>query len=249
MFKTRSKFLCCVKVLAVVISAFLLGSCSSTMKMYSGPERPATETALIRGADATIDIVSCDGTRVTSTAVAVLPGEHRVEVSYSHLGSEGYSLLGTIMLRFTAETGHTYIVDKVIHAPSSPGMSSMFIIDHVTGKEVSTGMTKPGTEEVRLRLIEISIKEHPNNAEFWASKGYLLGKLKRYEEALPTLERATVLKPDFAEAWFMKSMVLCELKRYDEALTAVDKAIQLRPNEPAFRQGKQDIMKRVNSST
>jgi hypothetical protein len=47
----------------------------------------------------------------------------------------------------------------------------------------------------------------------------------------------------------MKSSILYELKGCDEPLTAVDKAIKLHPNEPALRQGKQNIMKRVNGST
>ncbi len=247
MFKTRGKFFCSVKLLAVIIIASLGGSCSTApMKAYSGPERPASETVLIKGTDTSINIVGCDGVQVNSTTVIVLPGKHTLEASYSEIKSEGYYSEGTMVLMFTAEAGHSYLVDKVIHT-SSPGMSRMFVIDGASGKEVSTGMIKPGTETTRLAMIENKIKEYPKHAEFWAEKGYLLIKLKRYEEALTSLERATALKPDFVEAWFYKTGALYELKKYDEAITAVDKLIQLRPNEPAFKQIKQDILKRANS--
>ena len=82
MFKTRSKLLCCVKVMAVAASIFLVGSCSATTRMYPGPERPASETALVRGATTEINIESCDGAKVTSTSVVVLPGDHTIEMSF-----------------------------------------------------------------------------------------------------------------------------------------------------------------------
>ncbi len=215
------------------------------MKAYTGPERPASETALIKGADSSINIESCDRIKATSMAVIVLPGNHIVEMSFQDIMAEGYMSSDTAFLEFNAEAGHIYLVDKRLH--TAPGMYTPFIIDKFTGKVVSIPIIKPGTEEQKLALIEKSIMGHPQNTDFWVTKGHLLIKLKRYEEALPALERATALKPDLAEAWFLKCGVLYELKRYDEAITAVDKAIQLRPNEQAFKRIKQDILKRANS--
>jgi hypothetical protein len=248
MSKTRDSLLSCMKALVVVTPLFLLGACSSApMKGYTGPERPANETALIRSADIGISIESCDNIKATSNTIIILPGEHIVGMSFKDPDPEGYYSIGTAFARFTSEAGHTYLVDKKLH--SAPGMFSPLIIDQATGKQVSVPIFEPGTEEQKLALIDKSIKEHPQQAEFWVTKGYLLANLRRYGEALPILERATTLKPYLAEAWAMKSGVLCELKRYDEALTAIDKAIQLRPNEQVLRKIKQDITKRINSGT
>jgi hypothetical protein len=247
MVKAKGKLLFYVGVLVVVISLFLAGSSFAAPKrMYTGPERPASETALIRGASSEINIESCDGVKVTSLDLAVLPGDHIVEMSFSGVLMRSAD---TSFLQLIAEAGHTYIVDiEDVH--TQPGARyHAFILDKTTGKRVSRHFLPPSQLEQRLAFNEQSLNQFPQNADSWAEKGYLLIKLKRYEEALPALEKATELKPDSAEAWFMKSGVLYELKRYDEAITAVDKAIQLRPNEPAFRQGKQTIMKRANSGT
>ena len=225
MFKKKIESFCLAKLTIILAMAFLILSCSTTTQMYSGPERPAGDTALIRGADASINIVRCDGTKLWTNAATVLPGEHTVEVTYKEL-SEGYYLLGTIILMWKAEVGHTYIVDKVIHA-SSPGTSTMFIADLATKEKVSTGLFKPGTEQESLRFIETSIKQFPQPAE----KGYLLVRLGRYEEAMPALETALSIKPDYADAWSVKSLAFFQQGRYDDSLAAIDKTIRFRGNE------------------
>jgi hypothetical protein len=244
MFKTRGNLLCYVKVLAVVASVFLAGSCSTApMRGYTGPELPASQTALIRGASSGINIVSCDGMKVTSSAVSVLPGDHIIEMSYFDSISESYSV-GTSFIKFTAEAEHIYSVGHM--SSSLPGRYEVLVMDQTTGKRVPLKFVDtPGTGERMLKAAEEAIKEHPQNAEFWANKGFALVMLKRYEEALPALEKAISLKPDFAEAWSLKSQTLYELKRYGEALTATEKAIQLRPNEQVYKRNGEIIMKKI----
>jgi len=231
-------------MMLLLTTAFLIASCSSVTQMYSGPEKPTGEIALVRGADASIDIVRCDGVRLSTGAATVLPGEHTVEVTYSEL-NRGYSLLGTILLAWKAEAGHTYVVDKIIHA--APGMSRMFIIDAETKKEVSRSLLKPGSETERLRMYETKIKEFPQSADFWAYKGYLLVRLQRYEEAMSALDTALNLQPDMADAWLTRSLAFFQQKRYDESLTAIDKTIQLRGSEEdkKFREG---ILKKMEEN-
>ena len=82
MVKPRSNLSFYVEVLAVVASLFLTGSSfAAPMRAYTGPERPASETALIRGAATWINIISCDGMKVTSVDISVLPGDHTIEMS------------------------------------------------------------------------------------------------------------------------------------------------------------------------
>jgi tetratricopeptide (TPR) repeat protein len=241
MVKKKIGFFCLAKLTIISVMVFLIFSCSTTTQMYSGPERPSGDTALIRGADASINIVRCDGTKLRTNAATVLPGEHTVEVTYQESG-EGYYLLGTIMLMWKAEAGHTYIVDKLIHA--APGRSSMFITDLGTKKDVSTGLLKPGIEQERLRMVELSIKQFPQQADFWAEKGYLLVRLGRYDEATPALETALSIKPDYTDAWAVKSLAFFQQGRYDDSLAANDKVIQLRGNE-ADKKSREEILKKI----
>lgn len=240
----RHKLLFPAKILLILSSIVVAASCTGTTTvMYSGPVKPAGETALIRGADTSINIVRCDGVRLSSNAATVLPGEHTVEVAYEEM--EGYFLEGTIILGWEAEAGHTYIVDKVIHAPLYPGMSSMFITDQATKKKVSTAMSKPGTEEQRLRMFERKIKEFPQSLEFRLARGYLLMTLKRYREAFEESGTCISMNSDSVPAWVLKSGALYELGQYDESLNAITKAIQLAPDES----GLIAIQKKIRENT
>jgi hypothetical protein len=112
MLKTKREGLCLVKVLFIVAIAFLTGSCSSTMRMYSGPELPASQTALVRAGDIGVDLVSCDGKKITSSEIIILPGEHTIEMSF-YQREVGYSA-DTALMDFTAEAGHVYMVNKIL---------------------------------------------------------------------------------------------------------------------------------------
>jgi tetratricopeptide (TPR) repeat protein len=178
--------------------------------------------------------------RLSTGAATVLPGEHTVEVTYSEL-NRGYSLLGTILLAWKAEAGHTYIVDKIIH--SAPGMSKMLIIDSETKKEVSRSLLKPVGKQ-SAQNVETKTKEFPQRADFWAYKGYLLVMLQRYVEGMSALDTALNLQPDMADAWLTKSLAFFQQKRYDESLKTIDKTIQLRGSEED-RKFKEEILKKI----
>jgi hypothetical protein len=239
MSKKKIESFCLAKPMIVLVMVFLILSCSTTTQMYSGPERPAGETALVRGADLSIEIIRIDGRKLNSMAASVLPGDHTVEVTYS---GQFYYLIGSMILRWKAEAGHTYVVDKLIG--TAPGMSSMFIIDLATKKKVSTGLLKPGEEKDRLKMIETSIKQFPQHAGFWVEKGYLLVRLGRYEEAITALETALNIKPDMADAWAVKSRAFFQQGRHDDSLAAIDKAIQFRGNE-ADKKAREEILKKM----
>jgi hypothetical protein len=242
MFKKKIESFCCAKPMIVVAMVFLFLSCSTTTQMYSGPERPAGDTALIRGVDASIIMVRCDGMKLRTNAATVLPGEHTVEVTYRELNVEGYVLAGTLILGWKAEAGHTYIVDKVLDV--GRGMSTMFIADLATKKKVSAGLPKPGEEQERLWVIETKLKEFPQDSHFWAEKGYLLVRLGRREEAMPALETALSIKPDYADAWAVKSLAFYQQGRYEDALAAIDKTIQFRGNE-TDKKAREEIVKKM----
>jgi hypothetical protein len=232
-------------ILALIVSVLLISSCAvAPYKAYMGPDLPSDKTALIEGADPGINLVSCDGIKPTSRqAISVLPGEHTVEMSFND-PSVGYSR-DTSLFKFTAEAGHRYAVDKTIS--SDPGRYFPFIMDKTTGRKIQqTFLAKPGTEEQRLAMAEKSIKQHPTNADFWIEKGAMLIELKRYEEAVSTLDTATSLNIYSAPAYSLKSQALFELKRYEEALAAIDKAINLRLTYSAYQHSKDAIIKAMD---
>ena len=86
-----------------------------------------------------------------------------------------------------------------------------------------------------LEAFNKSIELEPYNAVAWYSKGYVLCNLKRYEEALGFLVRATKQNPDFLEAWISKGKALFRLGQYDEAQKAFNQAIELNTDDPYVR--------------
>jgi tetratricopeptide (TPR) repeat protein len=207
--------------------------------MYSGPALPESQTALVRGGNLSINLVSCDGVKVTSLAIMVLPGEHTIEMSYSGFGT--YSK-NSSFTKFKAEAGHTYVVDKDDYTQS--GRYTTFITDITTKKRVSSPAEKPKWAlEESLSLCEQHLKYSPRDANVWAEKGDLLIKLNRCEEALSAIDTAISLNENVASRWSLKSRALYELKQYDEALTAIDRALQLRPGYESDIRGRQTIFK------
>jgi hypothetical protein len=233
MLNTKGAFLCLVKALCIVVTVFLTGSCSTT-RMYSGPELPASQTALIRGADTTINLVSCDGKKFSSTDVIVLPGEHTIEMGFSGGGS--YSL-STTFAKFNAEAGHIYSIDKKLNSPGRYSAFTTIVMDITTGNMVSTrfGVPQWALQE-RLTIIDKSTKDFPQNAQIWVDKGETLVRLGKYDEALPALDRAISINSDHAGAWATKGWALYELRRYEDALIATDRGILFNPKREAYQQ-------------
>lgn len=234
MIKARGNISFYIEVLAVVASLFLAGSSfAAPQRMYTGPERPASETALIRGATTEISLESCDGVKITSLDVVVLPGVHTI--GWTHRGARD-----TDFRKFTTEAGHTYVVDR--KELNIPGRYSVLITDRTSGKNVSTIWFVPrAVAEQRLAVADKSIEQFPRKADFYGEKADMLMRLERYSEALQPLDTAISFTSNNPQLWAMKSRVLYELKRYDEALIAIDKAIALRPDISELSQGREFI--------
>jgi tetratricopeptide (TPR) repeat protein len=64
----------------------------------------------------------------------------------------------------------------------------------------------------------------------WILRANCLNKLKRYEEALVSCDKAIELDPNYRWAWALRASALNSLKRYEEALASCDKAIEVDPN-------------------
>jgi len=69
------------------------------------------------------------------------------------------------------------------------------------------------------------------NADDWFQKGYCLGELKRYEEAIASYDKVIGLQPDEATACYIRGIVLYLLRELEQAIASFDKAIELKPDD------------------
>jgi tetratricopeptide (TPR) repeat protein len=60
-------------------------------------------------------------------------------------------------------------------------------------------------------------------------KGYALGKLKKYKEAIVCYNKAIEINPGYADAYNNKGNALYNLKKYKEAIVCYNKAIKIDP--------------------
>ena len=181
-----------MKTIIILLSTVIvLAGCSSTQKMYSGAELPSTQTALVRGADMTINLVSCDGKKITSNEIIVLPGDHTIEMSY-HQQGVSYSA-DTALIDFTAETGHAYIVDRLIGGGNTYRVT---IIDRDSQQKVGRNERSSRTPEQSLELYTRYIKEAPRWPGTWMQRGDHLVAMKRHKEALADYEKALSITKD-----------------------------------------------------
>ncbi len=70
----------------------------------------------------------------------------------------------------------------------------------------------------------------PDHAEAQYNRGSALFGLKRFEEALVSLDKALAIKPDHAEALNNRGSALFGLNRFEEALVSFDKALAMKPD-------------------
>ena len=80
-----------------------------------------------------------------------------------------------------------------------------------------------------LQYVEKLIEKR-SYVQDWVLKGDCLNKLKRYEEALASCDKAIEIDPNYKDAWVTQGRALDNLKRYEEALASYDKAIEIDPN-------------------
>jgi tetratricopeptide (TPR) repeat protein len=70
----------------------------------------------------------------------------------------------------------------------------------------------------------------PDYPEALYNRGLSLKKLRRFDEALSSYDRAVAIKPDYAEALSNRGLALKELKRFEEALASYDRALAIKPD-------------------
>ena len=136
--------------LAMMVFAivFLVQTTSmASQQGYAGPAKPADETALLKSGAYT-EIVSVDGTKVSSLNVTVLPGEHTVVMKPSYPLDNVYGTpyyfysLVNGSVRFNADAGHTYVA--YARTSAGPSTEDQSAPGYASEDQTGTGFTWVG---------------------------------------------------------------------------------------------------------
>jgi len=76
-----------------------------------------------------------------------------------------------------------------------------------------------------LELIDMFLKEEPNDLEGWFEKSDVLQELEKHDEALIACEKGLKINPDHNDLLSQKGLVLLDLKKPKEALLHLEQAI------------------------
>lgn len=92
-------------------------------------------------------------------------------------------------------------------------------------KDYKTYISKDDFSNALQAAEELTVLR--TNVDDWLSQAICLLELKRFEEALISVDRAIQLSPEDISCWLQRSGILVELGRFDEALETLEKSIEL----------------------
>jgi hypothetical protein len=165
MFKRQCESLFSAKALFVLAMFFLMVSCATTAKMYSGPDLPANEVAFIQSA-------TCDGKKIAASRAAVMPGEHLIEMSFNQASGDWvYWSANNAFFYFTAEAGHTYSVDWKLR-PNNEKTYAVVLKDQKTGQDAPYKQGKPRQPLVKNNPGRFLQLRNPNNPNEFIQIGF-----------------------------------------------------------------------------
>ena len=75
------------------------------------------------------------------------------------------------------------------------------------------------------------ITEKITPEEIWTDRGFALGELGKYADALESFDEAVKINPDYTKAWYHEGFVLYSMGRFIDGIDSFDVAISLNPND------------------
>lgn len=102
-------------------------------------------------------------------------------------------------------------------------------------KEMDTAIS---TEDFQLafQVVNDMLDIDPENAQFWNSKGVILTKFERIEEALESFDRGLLIDPNEPRIWYSKGCVLMDSGEFRLALACFYKSLDLDPRYAKARE-------------
>ncbi len=92
-------------------------------------------------------------------------------------------------------------------------------------------LPNPEHIESEIRHYDEFLQSNPSSHDAWHSRGHLLCKLKRYEQAIASYDKAIEVKPDYAVSWYERGLALTALGEFEAAVSSYDKSCKLNPND------------------
>jgi len=90
-----------------------------------------------------------------------------------------------------------------------------------------------GQFDAALRDIEKLTGILQDDPLIFILKGQVLYELKRYGEAFPAFDRATILDPERWDVWGMKALSQAKTGKFEDAIISINKGMELAPSQPA----------------
>jgi len=87
------------------------------------------------------------------------------------------------------------------------------------------------------RLLNRSVKGHPDHAESWGNLGVMLQKSGKIDAAADAYNRLRSLNPGSPAVHVIFAEACLELERYSDALTAYEQALAINPDNPSAWSG------------
>ena len=97
--------------------------------------------------------------------------------------------------------------------------------------------------ELALESIDDLLELEPKSDQFWNSKGVILAKLKRVDEAIECFDKALEINPEVSRIWYSKGIVITDNGNPRSGLACFYKALDL---EPTFEKAKERFMKALD---
>ncbi len=115
--------------------------------------------------------------------------------------------------------------------------------DHFDSRQLLGAISLQRGEHAKaLKHIKLALKKRPDNVFVLNNQGIALEGLRRFQEALVSLDRAIALQPEYADAHSNRGNVLKRLQRFEEALASYDRALALRPEFADAHSNRGDVL-------
>ncbi|MEG4203868.1 tetratricopeptide repeat protein [Microcoleus sp. Pol7_A1] len=133
-----------------------------------------------------------------------------------------YALKGLVLMLLKQNHEARQACDKAIEIKqdSGPGWSCQVWLPLVLGQYNDVVIN---SEQI-IKLFP----DDPNLWEFWKWRGFALMELKRYDEALLSLNQSLQLKSDDADTQLFNCRTLYNLQQYDAALQSCNRSLEVK---------------------
>lgn len=131
-------------------------------------------------------------------------------------------------------------------------LSAVCLIGEVAGAADCKALYEAVHQERVLMKKEALVKEAlrvcPDDPDISYQNGYILERLRKYEEALAAYKKTIDLDPGYAKAYFSLGDIKASLKNYEEAAAAYREGLRHDPGDKRARSSLQEALAKFDES-